>query len=155
MTIEIERKFLVRGKFPEADARSAEIIQGYLLRDRGRTVRIRMTGTRGFITVKGLPGESGFDRFEWEKEIGRDEAAELMKLCEPYIIRKTRYYIPYRGHTFEVDLFHDENEGLIIAEIELGSVDEEFDKPAWLGKEVSGDRRYTNSYLSANPFSRW
>ncbi len=155
MALEIERKFLVCGEFKEGVTEKSEIIQGYLSSVPGRTVRIRIRGDRGFITVKGEAGVSGIDRYEWEKEIPLGDARELLRLCEPFPIDKTRYIVPYDGHLFEVDVFHGENKGLIIAEIELSSTDEVFNKPPWLGEEVSGDQRFYNAFLSAKPYSRW
>jgi len=155
MSLEIERKFLVRGEFSKNVTEATEIVQGYLSSSPGRTVRVRIRGEKGYITVKGKAGESGIDRFEWEKEIPVDDARELLKLCEPYPVEKTRYLVPSGAHLFEVDVFHGENSGLVMAEIELGSADEAFEKPPWLGEEVSGDPRFYNSSLSAKPFSCW
>ena len=155
MAKEIERKFLVKGTFKQEAVRVTKIIQGYLSSVPERTVRVRIRGERGFITVKGSVSESGTSRYEWEKEIDASDAEELLKLCEPGIIDKIRYEIPKGRHTFEVDEFHGENEGLIIAEIELLSEKEEFERPPWLGKEVTGDSGYYNSMLTKNPFTRW
>ena len=155
MSLEIERKFLVRGEFRKNVTEATEIVQGYLSSSPGRTVRVRIRDEKGYITVKGKAGESGIDRFEWEKEIPVDDARELLKLCEPYPVEKTRYLVPSGAHLFEVDVFHGENSGLVMAEIELGSADEAFEKPPWLGEEVSGDPRFYNSSLSAKPFSCW
>ena len=150
MAKEIERKFLVEGDFiPEAfDA--TRIIQGYISSDPERTVRVRIRGGRGFITIKGAGDASGVSRFEWEKEIPEDEARSLLELAEPGIIDKTRYLVKNTDgiHTWEVDVFHGRNEGLIVAEIELSRPDEPFDRPSWLGEEVTGDPRYYNSSLS-------
>jgi len=155
MSLEIERKFLVRGEFRNDATEATEIVQGYLSSVPGSTVRIRIRGEKGYITIKGKAGASGIERYEWEKEIPVDDARELMKLCEPFPVEKTRYLVPYRGHLFEVDVFHGSNSGLVMAEIELRSVDEVFEKPPWLGEEVSADPRYYNSALSVKPFSRW
>ncbi len=107
------------------------------------------------MTIKGMGGESGASRFEWEKEISVKDTKDLLKLCEPGIIDKTRYNVKSDKHTFEVDEFYGENDGLTVAEVELLSEDEKFDKPDWLGKEVTGDVRYYNSMLMKNPFSTW
>jgi len=155
MAREIERKFLVRGEFMAEATEATDIIQGYLSRSPDRTVRVRIRADRGYITVKGRPGDSGIDRFEWEKEIPVDDARELLRLCEPFPVLKTRHLVPFSGHIFEVDVFHGENHGLIMAELELDSPDEEFGKPQWLGEEVTSDPRYSNSYLSVKPYSRW
>ena len=120
-----------------------------------RTVRIRVTGDKGYITIKSLLGNSSISRYEWEKEIAVEEANELLKLCEPIILEKFRYLVKYKEHTFEVDEFLGENKGLIVAEIELECEDEEFDKPTWLGNEVTFDHKYINSYLSKYPYSIW
>ena len=156
MPIEIERKFLViNDSFKRKAFKKLKIIQGYLCSVPERNVRIRVNGEKGFITVKGRVNESGLGRFEWEKEISIQEANELLKMCEPGIINKTRYHVKSGKHIFEVDEFHSENDGLIVAEIELKSEDEEFIKPAWLGVEVTGEIRYFNSMLKKYPFSTW
>ena len=154
--IEIERKFLVTSDdFKMAAFAKNRIAQGYLSSISERTVRVRLKANRGFLTIKGVSNESGLSRFEWEKEIPVDEAAALLKLCEKGIIDKTRFEVKVGNHIFEVDEFYGENEGLIIAEIELESETETFEKPIWLGKEVTGDNRYYNSFLSKNPFASW
>lgn len=153
--MEIERKFLVKGEYKLHAERSFRIVQGYLSSVTGRTVRIRIKGEKGYITVKGKSNESGLSRYEWEKEIPLNEAEELLLLCEPGAIDKTRYEIPVGIHTFEVDEFYGDNNGLTIAEVELGSEDESYLIPDWLGKEVTGDRRYYNSSLTKNPFKDW
>lgn len=155
MHTEIERKFLVSGEFLTDASEAIEIVQGYLSRVPGRTVRVRIRGDAGYITVKGKTSDSGMARYEWEKEILSAEARELLMLCEPFTISKTRYIIPFSGHTFEVDVFHEENAGLVLAEIELDSEEDLFEKPPWLGEEVTGDPRYYNSYLSLNPYKHW
>lgn len=156
MSTEIERKFLVRGmEFISEAAGSTDIVQGYLSSVPGRTVRVRIRGNQGFITIKGKAGESGIDRFEWEKEISVEEARELLELCEPFPVEKTRHLVHYRGHLFEVDVFHGDNDGLVMAEVELNAVDEPFDRPPWLGEEVSLDPRYYNAFLSVKPFKSW
>jgi len=155
MALEIERKFLVRGEFMAGATEATDIVQAYLSRSSERTVRVRISGDIGYITVKGNSGESGLERFEWEKEIPLDDAKDLLRLCEPFAIIKTRYLVPFKGHIFEVDVFHAENEGLVMAEIELNNADEEFEKPGWLGEEVTSDPRYYNSCLSDKPYSLW
>lgn len=154
--IEIERKFLVTNQYFITDAVGKhQIAQGYLNSNPDRTVRIRIMGESGFITIKGKGNDSGMTRFEWETEIPLLEARPLLALCEPGRIEKTRYNVPVGKHVFEVDIFHGENEGLVIAEVELSFESEEFTKPSWLGKEVTADERYYNAYLSKKPFTTW
>ena len=154
--IEIERKFLVKSDAFKDEAESAErIVQGFLNTDPDRTVRVRIKGKSGFLTVKGKSDESGTSRFEWEKEIGLKDAEELLHLCEQGPLEKTRYSIPINHHVFEVDEFHGDNSGLIIAEIELNNENEPFEKPHWLGKEVTGDVKYYNSKLNKEPYKTW
>lgn len=153
---EIERKFLVTSEaFKNEAHKRTRIVQGFLNTNPERTVRIRVQGSDGFITVKGKSNKSGLSRFEWEKQISLSEAEELLHLCEPGIIEKTRYEISSGEHTFEVDDFMGENIGLIIAEVELDAEDETYIKPDWVGKEVTGDVKYYNSNLSKNPFKKW
>ena len=152
MALEIERKFLVEGDFLNQAKESLNIIQGYLSLDKERTVRIRIQNEQAFLTIKGKSNASGLSRFEWEKEIDTKEAKELLKLAIGSSIEKIRYRIPIGNHVFEVDVFSGENEGLVIAEVELQSESEAFEKPEWLGKEVSGDPRYYNVNLVLNPF---
>lgn len=154
--VEIERKFLVHSDAFKALAFSKhQIAQGYLNSHPERTVRIRIKGESGFLTIKGKGNASGMTRFEWETELSLIEAKPLLALCEKGVIHKTRYEVKSGKHTFEVDVFAEENEGLIVAEIELSSEDESFEKPDWLGKEVTNDKRYYNAYLSQNPFKNW
>jgi adenylate cyclase len=155
MAQEIERKFLVKGDFKPFVSKQTRIVQGYLSSVPERTVRVRVKGEKGFLTVKGIGSESGASRYEWEKEITVEEANELMKICEPGVIDKTRYLVKVGNHTFEVDEFYGENQGLIIAEVELQSEDEAFEKPQWLGQEVTGYTKYYNSMLMKNPYKRW
>ena len=155
MAIEIERKFLVTGDFRNEIIESIPVRQGYLSSVSERTVRVRIKGTRGFLTIKGKSDVSGAGRFEWEWEIDKDEAEDLLKLCEPGIIEKIRHIIPVGKHTFEVDEFLGDNSGLIVAEVELTTFEETFEKPSWLGPEVTKDNRYYNSWLSKNPFRLW
>lgn len=156
MNIEIERKFLVNSnRFKAAAYKSYSIKQGFLNRDPQRTVRVRLKNDQGILTVKGKSKDDGLSRFEWEKEISKDDATALLLLCEKGIIDKTRYEIKSGNHIFEVDEFYGNNEGLIIAEIELESTNENFEKPSWLGEEVTGDTKYYNSALSKNPYKDW
>ncbi|MEI7502697.1 MAG: CYTH domain-containing protein [Paludibacter sp.] len=142
MAFEIERKFLVVGEFKSLASNSYRITQGYLSSVPERTVRVRIKGDGGFITIKGKSNDSGMSRYEWEKEIPVNEAEELLKLCEAGIIDKTRYEVVFENQTFEVDEFYGENEGLIMAELELESESSTIIKPSWLGVEVTGDKRY-------------
>jgi adenylate cyclase len=155
MAQEIERKFLVAGPFKEQATRQTRIVQGYLSSVPERTVRVRIKGDKGFLTVKGIGNASGASRFEWEKEIPAAEVEQLLAICEPGVIDKVRWLVPAGAHTFEVDEFHGENEGLVVAEVELGAEDEAFQRPSWLGAEVTGDARYFNSMLMKNPYTRW
>lgn len=155
MAQEIERKFLVDGDFkPEASA-SQRIVQGYLSSVPERTVRVRIKGDRGYLTIKGIGSDSGASRYEWEREIPAGEAEDLLALCEPGVIDKTRHLVSRGAHTFEVDEFHGDNAGLVVAEVELGSEDEDFERPDWLGEEVTGQTRYYNSQLMQHPFRDW
>ena len=154
MAKEIERKFLVSGEFRQDSPESYRIMQGYICSDPDRTVRVRVRGDKGFLTIKGRSSEDGLSRYEWEKEIPVSEAFELMVLCGSGVIDKTRYLVPFGKHTYEVDVFHGANEGLVLAEIELSDEQEAFEKPSWLGEEVTGDVRYYNSMLSLHPFSK-
>lgn len=154
--IEIERKFLVTSTaFLAESYKKHSIAQGYLNSNPERTVRIRIKGNKGFITIKGIGNESGVSRLEWEKEIPLVEAKLLLPLCEKGVIEKTRYEVKSGNHIIEVDIFHGENEGLILAEIELKNENEIIEKPIWLGAEVTGDKKYYNSYLSLKPFKNW
>ena len=153
---ETERKFLVLSEDYKKEAVAQNrIMQGYLNSHPERTVRVRTKGSKGFLTVKGKGNASGTTRMEWEKEIPLADAEQLMALCERGVIDKIRYDIPVGSHTYEVDEFFGENEGLVIAEIELAHEDETFEKPQWLGSEVTGDERYYNAYLSNNPYTAW
>lgn len=155
MATEIERKFRVIGDF-KAEARDAErIIQGFLSSVAERTVRVRRRGDRGYLTIKGKGDASGTTRYEWEREIPVEEANALLAICEPGIIDKTRYYVPVAGCLFEVDEFYGDNEGLVVAELELGHADDPVPQPSWLGAEVTGDPRYYNAALKAWPYRYW
>ena len=156
MHIETERKFLVKDGTYKAEAtESHRLTQGYICRDHGRTVRVRLWDDKAFLTIKGSGDAKGMSRYEWEKEISVSDAKELFLLCQSGIIDKTRYMVPYDGKVFEVDEFYGENSGLVVAEIELSSEDEAFSRPEWLGEEVTGDRRYYNSMLTMSPYSTW
>ncbi len=155
MAQEIERKFLVKGDFKPFVKQSMRIVQGYLSSVPERTVRVRIKGDKGFLTVKGIGNESGASRFEWEKEISKEDVENLLKICEPGIIDKTRYLVEVGNHTYEVDEFYGDNQGLIVAEVELESENEAFEKPEWLGEEVTGDARYYNSMLMKHPYTKW
>lgn len=155
MSQEIERKFLVAGDFRPFAKGVIRVIQGYISSDPERTVRIRVKEDKGFITIKGVSTASGMSRFEWEKEISVSEAYELLDVCEPGVIDKMRYLVEVGDHTYEVDEFHGDNEGLIVAEIELAAEDDFFVKPEWLGEEVTGDTKYYNSMLMKNPYKNW
>jgi adenylate cyclase len=146
--IEIERKFLVTSfEFKNEAYAKKSIVQGYISSNPERMVRIRVKGRDGFITIKGKGNKSGMSRFEWEKMIPLEEATALLKLCEEGAIEKIRYEVKVGDHVYEVDEFFGENEGLVMAEIELESEDEVFKKPSWLGKEVTNDEKYYNAYL--------
>lgn len=154
--IEIERKYLVTSlEFKNEYYTKNEIAQGYLSSNPERTIRVRIKGNKGYLTIKGIGNESGASRFEWEKEIELNEAKQLLKLCEKGVIEKTRYEVKSGNHVIEVDEFHGDNNGLIIAEIELENENESIEKPHWLGNEVTNDERYFNSYISLNPFKNW
>ncbi len=154
--LEIERKFLVVGDAYKRQAyASSNIKQGYICSERGRTVRVRLRGDCGYLTIKGPSTDNGLSRYEFEKEITLEEARELFKLCEPGIVEKTRYLVRSGNHTFEVDEFHGDNEGLVMAEVELAAPDDPIVKPDFIGQEVTGDRRYYNSQLRQHPFTTW
>ena len=156
MAIEIERKFLVNDEsYKEMAFKSDRIAQGYICRQGGNSTRVRVRGDKGYLTIKGPSIDGGLSRFEWEKEIPASEAWELMKLCPTPIIDKTRYLVEFEDHGFEVDEFYGDNEGLVVAEVELSAIDEEFKKPPFLGKEVTGEGKYYNSSLSRFPYKCW
>ncbi len=150
---EIERKFLLKTTDFLKDKAGKRITQGYLTTDPERTVRVRVKGDQGFLTIKGKSNDTGLSRYEWEKEITLQEAEELLQICLSGVIDKTRYEIKIEQHTWEIDIFHGDNKGLTLAEIELQSEEELFSLPGWIDKEVTGDKRYYNSYLSKNPFA--
>ncbi len=156
MPQEIERKFLVKDtSFKSMAEKSIRISQGYLCSVPERSVRVRIKGENGYLTVKGSTNISGTSRYEWEKEISITEAKELLKLCEPGMIDKTRYLVRIGGFTYEVDEFHGDNNGLIVAEIELPTEDTVFELAPFLDKEVTGDLKYYNSMLVKNPYKNW
>lgn len=154
--IEIERKFLVKSEEYKKEAfKKIKIKQGFLSTDPERTVRLRIADETAFLTIKGKSKKNGLSRFEWEKEIDKNEAEELFKLCKPGIIDKTRYLIKVGDFTFEVDEFYGDNQGLVVAEIELNREEDNFEKPNWLGGEITGELRYYNSQLSKHPYKNW
>jgi len=156
MAQEIERKFLVQGDFKPLVIKETRITQGYLSSVPERTVRVRIKGDKGFMTIKGIGNESGASRYEWEREISIEDAKELLAICEPGVIDKTRFIVKADGDlVFEVDEFYGENEGLTVAEIELPTEDTAFTKPSWLGEQVTGDVKYFNSMLMKNPYKNW
>ena len=156
MALEIERKFLVLDDSYKHEAFSkSHILQGYICSGRGKTVRIRIRDDRAYITIKGPSLDGGLSRYEFEQEIPLDDARPLLKLCEPGTIDKTRGLVKSGQHTFEVDEFFGDNEGLVMAEVELAYEDEPYEKPDFIGKEVTGDRRYYNGHLRSNPYKLW
>jgi len=155
MALEIERKFLVVGQFKEFATSSERISQGYISSNPERSVRVRIKGDSAFLTIKGVTNSYGMSRYEWEKSISLEEASELIKLCEPGLIDKIRYFVPFNGVIFEVDEFKGENQGLLMAEVELSDEQQRVELPSWIGDEVTGDIRYYNSSLVKNPYSKW
>ncbi len=154
--MEIERKFLVIGEeFKRLAFAKKRIKQGYICSEKGRTVRVRQSDDQAFLTIKGPASGSGISRYEFEKEITAEEARHLFALCEPGMIDKTRYLVRNGAHIIEVDEFYGDNQGLVMAEIELSSEDESFEKPDFIGREVTGDRRFYNSNLRRYPFVIW
>lgn len=155
MNYEIERKFLVEGDYKSHAFAHYRIVQGYLSSAPQRVVRIRIKGDTAYLTIKSTVSETEFTRYEWEKEIPIKDAEEMLKFCEKEIIEKTRYLVKVGAHIFEVDEFYGNNKGLLIAEVELESEDEKFEKPDWLGEEVTNDSRYYNSMLVNTPYNKW
>ena len=154
--IEIERKFLVTtNEYKQETHSHTRIVQGFLNTHPERTVRVRIKGDTAYITIKGKSNDTGTSRFEWEKEITIKEAETLMPLCEEGVIEKVRYEVKVKNHIFEIDEFLGNNVGLVLAEVELGHENEAFERPNWLGKEVTGDIRYYNSQLSKQPYTKW
>ena len=155
MHIDSERKFLVKDdSYKSMETASHRMTQGYICRENGRTVRVRISDDKAYLTIKG-PSSNGISRMEWEIEIAAEDAKDLLLLCQGGLVDKIRHIVPFGGKIYEVDEFLEENSGLTVAEIELDSEDEFFLKPGWLSDEVTGDRRYYNSYLSRNPYSTW
>ncbi len=156
MPLEIEKKFLVTDDSYKQDAeKQVRIVQGYLSTVPERTVRIRIKDDSGYLTIKGKGNESGAARYEWEKEISVADAKELLELCESGVIDKTRFLVKSGKHTFEVDEFYEDNQGLVVAEVELEAEDEAFEKPPWLAQEVTGQDKYYNAMLMNNPYKNW
>lgn len=155
MGLEIEHKFLVKGEFKPFARSNMHIIQGYICYEPARTVRVRIRDEEGFLTIKGPSEKYGLQRYEFEKKISLSEARDLLQLCLPGVVDKYRYLVPFAGHIFEVDEFYGENEGLVMAELELGSIEETFDKPDFLWHEVTGDKRFYNAQLVQHPFREW
>lgn len=154
--LEIERKFLVKksGAYKSAAFGSSHIRQGYIPAE-GATVRVRTRDDKAYLTIKAHSSQGGMTRYEFETEITLDEAAHLLQLCQGGVIDKRRYLVKSGRHVFEVDEFYGDNEGLVMAEVELGSETEAYEKPDFIGMEVTGDKRFYNSYMLANPFSKW
>ena len=155
MALEIERKFLVKGEYKSLSTSHSRIKQGYICSGKGRTVRVRIRDDKGFLTIKGPSLNGGISRYEFEKEITLDEALSLMLLCEKGIIDKTRWLVPMGNHVYEVDEFYGDNQGLVVAEIELKSETEAYERASFLGEEVTGDRKYYNSSLRVHPYKEW
>ena len=154
MAQEIERKYMVVGEYKELAHTSIHLMQGYIASGR-RTVRVRISDDRAWLTIKGPSRDGGLSRYEWEQEINPREALELMQLAEGAIIEKIRHIVEFEGHTFEVDEFLGDNLGLVIAEVELGSCDEQVTLPEWIGRELTGEKRFYNSHLRAHPYCEW
>lgn len=157
MSQEIERKFIVRGDFKQLASSSTHIVQGYICSERGRTVRIRIRDEKAYLTIKGSSDKKGMSRYEFEREIPMDDAKEMLKLCVGGVVDKRRYLVPSPDdiHTFEVDEFYGDNEGLVMAEVELHSEDEPYATLPFIGKEVTGDIRFYNTNLMKNPYKNW
>lgn len=155
MNYEIERKFLVVGDYKSHAFNHYRIVQGYLSSVLERVVRIRIQGDTAYLTIKSTVSDTEFTRYEWEREIPLEDAEEMLKFCEKEIIEKTRYLVKVGAHLFEVDEFYGNNQGLVVAEVELASEDEVFEKPDWLGQEVTSENRYYNSMLVKHPYSEW
>lgn len=156
MPLEIERKFLVTtDAFKQVSQSKKYIKQGFLNSDANRVVRVRIIDKNAYLTIKGKSNNSGTSRFEWEKEISVSDAQELFLLCEEGIIEKTRYFHNYKNQIIEIDVFLGDNEGLIVAEVELKHENDHFEKPNYFGKEVTGEKKYYNAVLSKNPFKHW
>lgn len=155
MAYEIERKYIVNGEFKHLATSSTYIVQGYIFSNSEKSVRVRLKGDRGYITVKSTISDTSVTRNEWEYPIPASEVNELLRICEPSLIEKTRYIVYYKNQTIEIDEFYGQNEGLQLAEVELSFENQHFDKPPFLGKEVTGDAKYLNASLSKRPYSEW
>ncbi len=155
MHIEIERKFLVAGPYKHLAYNMTTIKQGYFDTKPGITVRIRVRGEKAYLTIKGNSDPAGLSRYEFETEIPLDDADQMLRLCRPGAVIKDRYLVKNGKHTVEIDEFHGDNEGLVIAEIELSNPDEEYEVPDFLGREVTGDPRYYSKYLLVRPYKLW
>ena len=156
MATETERKFLVISDAWRENAIGVTYKQGYLSREKDKTVRIRVAGDDGYVTIKGAMAADGISKPEYEYKIPKQDAEEMLaNLCLPCVIEKVRHRVKHEGHVWEIDVFKGDNEGLTVAEIELSSPDEAFMKPVWLGAEVSHDSRYSNAALSQKPFKVW
>ena len=156
MAIEIERKFLVTSAvYKKAAYNFYDMVQGYIAHEKGNSVRVRITNTEAVMTIKGPSDSKGMSRYEWNHQIPVEDAKELLKLSQGGVIEKRRYLVHSGPHVFEIDEFYGDNEGLVIAEVELQSENETFEKPSFVGKEVTGDRRYYNAYLTTNPYKSW
>jgi CYTH domain-containing protein len=155
MAFEIERKFLVKGEFKHLALSSNYIVQGYLFADKNKSIRVRLRGDKGYITIKSTLENSAITRNEWEYEIPAPQVNEMLRICEPGIIEKTRYVVNYKNLVVEVDEFYGDNEGLVIAEIELACENQLFEKPDFLGEDVTEDPRYLNAELSKHPYKEW
>ena len=156
MALEIERKFLVKGDFKPFSTEKKKIVQGYLSLDPGRSIRVRIVDNEAFLTIKGISGEDGLSRFEWETAINPDDARNLIRLHDGYLVEKYRFIVPEdTGLRFEVDEFIGDNSGLVIAELEIPDKNYPFVKPACLGNEITGNDKYYNVYLAVNPFKNW
>jgi adenylate cyclase len=154
--IEIERKFLLKNDdYKPLIVKSINIKQGYISAEKGHSVRVRSKGNKAYLTIKGASNRNGISRFEWEHEIDVDDLEGLFSLCQNGIIEKTRHLVPLGKHIIEIDEFEGDNKGLILAEIELESENEPYEKPEWLGEEVTGNRQYYNSFLSKFPYKTW
>ena len=155
MGVEIERKFLVRAEYKHLAVSSTRIRQAYIASGGGRTVRVRIRDERAYLTIKGPGNHAGTARYEFEIEIPLNDAIDLMRIAEPGVIDKRRYLVPYKGHTFEVDEFYGENEGLTMAAVELSQEGEQVELPDFIGEEVTADARYYNSHMRVYPYRLW
>lgn len=154
--IEIERKFLLKNDdYKPLVSKAIKIKQGYISVEKGHCVRVRSKGDKAYLTIKSAINRNGISRFEWEREIDIEDLEGLFSLCKYGIIEKTRCLVPFGRHIIEIDVFEGENYGLVLAEIELENENEPYEKPEWLGQEVTGKRQYYNSFLSKFPYKTW